>query len=451
MSCSTGFRELAFLNSGISIAIRDDRSGDSQVFCYAGGIREFVTWLNTGTTPTHPDVIVLGKKDPEDRIEADVAFQYTNTYNEQVFSFVNSVNTREGGTHLEGFRSAITRAINSSAKKNNLIKDAALSIRGEDVREGLTAVISIKMANPQFEGQTKMRLGNSNVKGIVDSLVYQSLTEYFEENPKVLSAIVEKAMMAARAREAARNARELARRKSTLESSGLPGKLADCSERDPAKSEIYIVEGDSAGGSAKQGRNRRFQAILPLRGKILNVEKATQHKILKNAEIQALISAIGTGVGEQFDTEKARYHHIILMTDADVDGSHIRTLLLTFFFRFMPRLIEEGYIYIAQPPLYRIAKGKQERYAFREEEMREFITEFGEKGTSIQRYKGLGEMNASQLWGTTMDPEQRILKQVKIEDASFANEIFEKLMGEDVDARRDFIKRHAKEVTNLDI
>jgi DNA gyrase subunit B len=444
-------RELAFLNSGISIAIRDDRSGDNQVFCYAGGIKEFVTWLNTGSAPTHPDVIVLGKRDPEDRIEADVALQYTNTYNEQVFSFVNSVNTREGGTHLEGFRSAITRAINSSAKKNNLIKDAALSIRGEDVREGLTAVISIKMANPQFEGQTKMRLGNSNVKGIVDSLVYQSLTEYFEENPKVLSAIVEKAMMAARAREAARNARELARRKSTLESSGLPGKLADCSERDPSKSEIYIVEGDSAGGSAKQGRDRRFQAILPLRGKILNVEKATQHKILKNAEIQALISAIGTGVGEQFDTEKARYHHIILMTDADVDGSHIRTLLLTFFFRFMPRLIEEGFIYIAQPPLYRVAKGKQERYAFREEEMREFIAEFGEKGTSIQRYKGLGEMNASQLWGTTMDPDQRILKQVKIEDASFANEIFEKLMGEDVDARRDFIKRHAKEVTNLDI
>ncbi|HTY14191.1 MAG TPA: DNA topoisomerase subunit B [Methanoregulaceae archaeon] len=444
-------RELAFLNSGISIAIRDDRSGDNQVFCYAGGIKEFVTWLNTGSAPTHPDVIVLGKRDPEDRIEADVALQYTNTYNEQVFSFVNSVNTREGGTHLEGFRSAITRAINSSAKKNNLIKDAALSIRGEDVREGLTAVISIKMANPQFEGQTKMRLGNSNVKGIVDSLVYQSLTEYFEENPKVLSAIVEKAMMAARAREAARNARELARRKSTLESSGLPGKLADCSERDPSKSEIYIVEGDSAGGSAKQGRDRRFQAILPLRGKILNVEKATQHKILKNAEIQALISAIGTGVGEQFDAEKARYHHIILMTDADVDGSHIRTLLLTFFFRFMPRLIEEGFIYIAQPPLYRIAKGKQERYAFREEEMRVFITEFGEKGTSIQRYKGLGEMNASQLWGTTMDPDQRILKQVKIEDASFANEIFEKLMGEDVDARRDFIKRHAKEVTNLDI
>ena len=444
-------RELAFLNSGLAIAIRDDRSGDNQVFCYAGGIREFVTWLNTGTTPTHPDVIVLGKRDPEDRIEADVAVQYTNTYNEQVFSFVNSVNTREGGTHLEGFRSAITRAINSSAKKNNLIKDAALSIRGEDVREGLTAVISIKMANPQFEGQTKMRLGNSNVKGIVDSLVYQSLTEYFEENPKVLSAIVEKAMMAARAREAARNARELARRKSTLESSGLPGKLADCSERDPSKSEIYIVEGDSAGGSAKQGRDRRFQAILPLRGKILNVEKATQHKILKNAEIQALISAIGTGVGEQFDSEKARYHHIILMTDADVDGSHIRTLLLTFFFRFMPRLIEEGYIYIAQPPLYRIAKGKQERYAFREEDMRQFIAEFGEKGSSIQRYKGLGEMNASQLWGTTMDPGQRVLKQVKIEDASFANEIFEKLMGEDVDARRDFIKRHAKEVTNLDI
>ena len=300
----------------------------------------------------------------------DVGIQYTTAYSEQVFSYVNSVNTREGGTHLEGFRSAITRAINNSARKNNLLKDNSLTIRGEDVREGLTAVISVKVANPQFEGQTKMRLGNSNVRGIVDSLVYSSLSEYFEENPKVLSAIVEKALSAARAREAARNARELARRKSTLESSGLPGKLADCSERDPSKSEIYIVEGDSAGGSAKQGRDRRFQAILPLRGKILNVEKATPHKILKNLEIQALVSAIGTGVGEQFDTGKARYHHVILMTDADVDGAHIRTLLLTFFFRYMKKLIEEGYVYIAQPPLFRIAKGKQERYAFREEEMK---------------------------------------------------------------------------------
>ncbi len=444
-------RELAFLNSGITIALKDDRSGDSEVFSYVGGLKAFVAYLNAGSVPTHPDVIVLGKKDPVDKIEVDVALQYVNTYSEQVFSFVNSVNTREGGTHLEGFRSAITRAINSSSKKNNLVKEASLAIRGEDVREGLTAVISIKMASPQFEGQTKMRLGNSNVKGIVDSLVYQTLTEYFEENPKVLAAIVEKAVVAARAREAARNARELARRKSTLESSGLPGKLADCSERDPSKSEIYIVEGDSAGGSAKQGRDRRFQAILPLRGKILNVEKATQHKILKNIEIQALVSAIGTGVGDQFDSQKARYHHVILMTDADVDGAHIRTLLLTFLFRYMTKLIEDGYVYIAQPPLYRIAKGKQEKYAFKEEEMRHFVAEFGEKGTTIQRYKGLGEMNASQLWGTTMDPDQRVLKQVKIEDASFANEIFEKLMGEDVNARRDFIKRHSREVTNLDI
>ena len=319
------------------------------------------------------------------------------------------------------------------------------------MREGLTAIISVKVANPQFEGQTKMRLGNSNVRGIVDSLVYQSLSEYFEENPKVLSAIVEKAIAAARAREAARNARELARRKSTLESSGLPGKLADCSERDPKKSEIYIVEGDSAGGSAKQGRDRKFQAILPLRGKILNVEKATPHKILKNAEIQALVSAIGTGIGEQFDPEKARYHQVILMTDADVDGAHIRTLLLTFFFRYMKRLIEEGYVYIAQPPLFRISKGKQERYVFREDEMKTVVEELGEKGVSVQRYKGLGEMNAEQLWNTTMDPEQRVLKQVTIEDASYANEIFEKLMGEDVNARRDFIKRHSQEVRNLDV
>jgi DNA gyrase subunit B len=444
-------RELAFLNSNVTIRISDARSGDADCFSYAGGTSEYVRYLNIGQTPVHPDVILLRRSEPESRLEVEVAIQYTTAYSEQVFSYVNSVNTREGGTHLEGFRSAITRAINTFAKRNNLIKDAATSFRGEDVREGLTAIISIKMANPQFEGQTKMRLGNSNVKGIVDSLVYQCLSEYFEENPKILAAIVEKALAASRAREAARNARELARRKSTLESSGLPGKLADCSERDPAKSEVYIVEGDSAGGSAKQGRNRRFQAILPLRGKILNVEKATEHRILKNAEIQALISAIGTGVGEEFDPDKARYHHVILMTDADVDGAHIRTLLLTFFFRYMRRLIEAGFVYIAQPPLYRVAKGKVEHYAFREEELREIMKGFGEKGATIQRYKGLGEMNAEQLWKTTMDPEQRILKQVTIEDASYANEIFEKLMGEDVDARKDFIKRHSREVTNLDI
>jgi DNA gyrase subunit B len=444
-------RELAFLNSGVKISIADERSGDAETFCYEGGICEYVRYLNEGSVPTHPDVIAVSKKDTENRIDIDVALQYVNSYSEQVFAYVNSVNTREGGTHLEGFRSAITRAINASARRNNLIKESALSIRGEDVREGLTAIVSVKMANPQFEGQTKMRLGNSIVRGIVDSLVYQSLIDYFEENPKVLSAIVEKVIAAARAREAARNARELARRKSTLETSGLPGKLADCSERDPEKSEIYIVEGDSAGGSAKQGRDRRFQAILPLRGKILNVEKATPHKILKNTEILALISAIGTGVGEQFDAEKARYHLVILMTDADVDGAHIRTLLLTFFFRYMKELIEKGYIYIAQPPLFRIAKGKQERYAFREEEMRQIVAELGEKGVSVQRYKGLGEMNASQLWETTMDPGRRVLKQVTIEDAVYANEIFEKLMGENVEARKEFIKRHAKEVTNLDI
>lgn len=444
-------RELAFLNAGISISLADERTGDSEKFHYEGGIAEYVRFLNTGSETLHPDVIFLKKNDPESMTEIEVALQYTTGYSEQIFSYVNSVNTREGGTHLEGFRSAITKAVNNSARKNNLIRESGLSIRGEDVREGLTAIVSVKIANPQFEGQTKMRLGNSNVKGIVDSLVYQSLSDYFEENPRVLSAIVEKVLTAARAREAARNARELARRKSTLETTGLPGKLADCSERDPARSEIYIVEGDSAGGSAKQGRDRRFQAILPLRGKILNVEKATQHKILKNAEIQALISAIGTGIGEQFDPEKARYHRVILMTDADVDGAHIRTLLLTFFFRYMKRLIEEGFVYIAQPPLFRVAKGKVERYAFREEEMKEIVKELGEKGVTVQRYKGLGEMNAEQLWNTTMAPETRVLKQVTIEDASFASEIFEKLMGEDVTARRDFIKRHAREVTNLDI
>jgi DNA gyrase subunit B len=443
--------ELAFLNSGLTIRISDERTGDETSYCFKGGIREFVAHISAGKEPIHTDVISLRSEDRENKVEVEVGLQYTKSFSETVLTFVNSVNTREGGTHLEGFRSALTRTINTVARKNNLLKGVETGLKGDDVREGLNAVISIKIANPQFEGQTKMRLGNSNVKGIVDSLVYQSLSEYFEENPKVIQSIVEKALMAAKAREAARKARELARRKSTLESSGLPGKLADCSERDPAKSEIYIVEGDSAGGSAKQGRSRIFQAILPLKGKILNVEKANPHKILKNAEIQALISAIGSGVGEGFDAERARYHHIILMTDADVDGAHIRTLLLTFFYRYMPDLIERGYIYIAQPPLYRVSRGKKEHYAYREEEMQAAVEEFGEKGTNIQRYKGLGEMNATQLWETTMNPDTRVLKQVMIEDASYANEIFEKLMGDDVNARRDFIRRHAKEVTNLDI
>jgi DNA gyrase subunit B len=445
-------RELAFLNAGVTIRINDDRSGDRTAYCYAGGLSEFVKYLNEGSDCLHSDPIDITKKDDDNKIEIEVAMQYTTGYDEKIYSYVNSVNTREGGTHLEGFRSAITRSINAMAKRNGIIKEnSPLAIRGEDTREGLTSVISVKMASPQFEGQTKMRLGNSNVKGIVDSLVYAALTEYFDENPKVLQIIVEKAMSAAKAREAARNARELARRKSSLESSGLPGKLADCSERDPAKSEIYIVEGDSAGGSAKQGRDRKFQAILPLRGKILNVEKAGEHQILKNAEIQTLISAIGTGSGEKFDAERARYHHIVIMTDADVDGAHIRTLLLTFFYRYMLKLIEAGYVYIAQPPLFRIAKGKEEKYVYTENEMQTVSAAMGDKGVSIQRYKGLGEMNAQQLWDTTMSPEHRIFKQVNIEDAMAANEIFKTLMGKDVEMRKNFIMRHAKEVTNLDI
>jgi len=444
-------RELAFLNAGLTIRIVDERSGDRASYC-TGGLSEFVKYLNEGAECIHPVPIDIAKKDSENKVELELAMQYTTGYDEKIYSYVNSVNTREGGTHLEGFRSAITRAINTIAKRNGIIREnSQIALRGEDVREGLTSVISVKMANPQFEGQTKMRLGNSNVRGIVDSLVYVALSEYFDENPKVLQIIVEKALSAAKAREAARNARELARRKSSLESGGLPGKLADCSERDPQKSEIYIVEGDSAGGSAKQGRDRKFQAILPLKGKILNVEKAGEHQILKNAEIQTLISAIGTSVGEKFDPERARYHHIVIMTDADVDGAHIRTLLLTFFYRYMKKLIELGYVYIAQPPLFRIAKGKDERYAFREEDMKKISAEMGEKGVSIQRYKGLGEMNAQQLWDTTMNPEHRIFLQVKIEDVMDADEMFKTLMGKDVDVRKDFIRRHAKEVTNLDI
>jgi len=445
-------RELAFLNAGLTIIITDERTGDSARYCYAGGLSEFVKYLNEGNEALHPNPIYITKKDTENKLDLEVAMQYTNGYDEKLYTYVNSVNTREGGTHLEGFRSAITRAINVVAKRNGIIKEnAQITLRGEDVREGLTSVVSVKMSNPQFEGQTKMRLGNSSVKGIVDSLVYAALTEYFDENPNVLKIIVEKALSAAKAREAARNARELARRKSSLESAGLPGKLSDCSERDPAKSEIYIVEGDSAGGSAKQGRDRKFQAILPLRGKILNVEKAGEHQILKNAEIQTLINAIGTGIGEKFDPERARYHRIVIMTDADVDGAHIRTLLLTFFYRYMRKLIELGYVYIAQPPLFRIAKGKEEKYVYKESEMQKVSAAMGDKGVSIQRYKGLGEMNAEQLWDTTMDPENRIFLKVSIEDAYEADEMFRTLMGKDVEIRKNFIMRHAKEVTNLDI
>ena len=428
------FRELAYLNKGVELHIEDRRSGDSETYLSEGGLKEFVIHLNQGKELLHNDPIYLDKFDEANKVDVEIALQYNTTYSETFYTFVNSVNTREGGTHLEGFRSALTRAINNTAHANKHLKED-ISLKGEDVREG----------------QTKMRLGNSNVRGVVDSLVYQALTEFFEENPKVIAAIAKKSVEAANAREAARRAKELARRKGTLEMSGLPGKLADCSERDPAKSEIYIVEGDSAGGSAKQGRDRKFQAILPLRGKILNVEKALEHKALKNLEIQTLISAIGSGYGDSFDVSRARYHHIVIMTDADVDGAHIRILLLTFFFRYMKPLIEAGYVYIAQPPLFRVAKGKQERYVFSEEEMKSAVAEFGDKGISVQRYKGLGEMNAGQLWETTMNPQNRILKQVRIEDASYANEIFEKLMGDDVIPRKEFIKRHAGEVKNLDI
>ena len=364
-------------------------------------------YLNEGIEVIHPNPIYITKKDMENKLELEVALQYTTQDHEKLYTYVNSVNTREGGTHLEGFRSAITRGINVVAKRNGIIREnAQVTLKGEDVREGLTSVVSVKMANPQFEGQTKMRLGNSSVKGIVDSLVYAALTEYFDENPSVLKIIVEKALSAAKAREAARNARELARRKSSLESAGLPGKLSDCSERDPSKSEIYIVEGDSAGGSAKQGRDRKFQAILPLRGKILNVEKAGEHQILKNAEIQTLINAIGTGVLEKFDPERARYHRIVIMTDADVDGAHIRTLLLTFFYRYMKKLIELGYVYIAQPPLFRVSKGKEEKYVYKESEMQKVSAAMGEKGVNIQRYKGLGEMNAQQALGHDHGPRE---------------------------------------------
>lgn len=443
------FRELAYLNKGLEIRVEDHRTGDSETYKYEGGLREFVLHLNEGKELLHEQPIYIDKSDDLNKIEVEIAIQYNNTYSETLYTFVNSVNTREGGTHLEGFRSALTRAINNSAHENKHLKED-VSVKGDDVREGLAAVISIKIANPQFEGQTKMRLGNSNVKGLVDSMVYQALTEFFEENPKVIAAIAKKSLDAANAREAARRAKELARRKSTLDMAGLPGKLADCSEKDPSKSEIYIVEGDSAGGSAKQGRDRKFQAILPLRGKILNVEKALEHKALKNLEIQTLISAIGAGYGDNFDAERARYHHVVIMTDADVDGAHIRILLLTFFYRYMRGLLDKGYVYVAQPPLFRVAKGKQERYVYTEEDMKSAMAEFGDK-CAVQRYKGLGEMNAGQLWDTTMNPANRILKQVHVEDAGYANEIFEKLMGDDVIPRKEFIKRHAAEVKNLDI
>ncbi len=447
---SSRLRELAFLNRGLTISLTDLRTPDGQAdtFTYNGGIVEFVEYLNKKKQPLHDKPIYFERQ--RDDMVVEIAMQYTNSYAENVYSFANNINTHEGGTHIIGFKTALTRVANDYVKANKLSKED-IKLTGDDVREGLTAIISVKLLEPQFDGQTKTKLGNSDVKGIVDSLVTDGLAEYFEENPKVANVILEKALLAQKAREAAKKARELTRRKSALEVSTLPGKLADCSDKNPAVCEIYIVEGDSAGGSAKQGRDRSFQAILPLRGKILNVEKARLAKILKNNEVVSLITAIGTGVSEDFDLDSARYHKIIIMTDADVDGAHIRTLLLTLFFRYMRPLIDAGYVYIAQPPLYRIKKGKAEYYVYSDRELDEKKKELGEKGLTIQRYKGLGEMNPEQLWETTMNPESRTLLQVTLDDAIRADEIFRILMGDEVEPRRNFIETHAKEVVDLDI
>ncbi|MDU4697347.1 MULTISPECIES: DNA topoisomerase (ATP-hydrolyzing) subunit B [Paenibacillus] len=446
----TRVRELAFLNKGINITITDERTNHNDSFHYEGGIMEYVRFLNNNREVLHEDPIYV--EGQRDMIQVEVSLQYNDSYTENIYSFANNIHTHEGGTHESGFKSALTRIINDYARKSGMIKENDSNLTGDDVREGLTAIISVKIPEPQFEGQTKTKLGNSEVRGIVESLFAEKLQEFMEENPSVSRRILEKSLQASRAREAARKARELTRRKSALEVSALPGKLADCSSKDASISELYIVEGDSAGGSAKQGRDRHFQAILPLRGKILNVEKARLDRILGNAEIRAIITALGTGIGEEFDIAKARYHKIIIMTDADVDGAHIRTLLLTFFFRYMRKIIEAGYVYIAQPPLFKIERNKVVRYAGSEKERDEIIAEFGEGvKVNVQRYKGLGEMNAEQLWETTMDPESRTMQQVSISDAIQADAIFDTLMGDNVEPRRDFIHEHAKYVKNLDI
>ena len=460
-------RELAYLNKTITINIKDERNGGEEVsYHFKGGLIEFVQYLDEARQPLHKTVYVEGERE---NTPVEVAFQYSNSYTENIFSYVNNINTHEGGTHLVGFKTALTRTLNSYASKNNLVKDNKINLTGDDFREGLTAVISVKVAEPQFEGQTKTKLGNSETKSAVETLVGEKLAEYLEENPSVGKKIIEKCLRAAEAREAARKARDLTRRKNALDGMNLPGKLADCSITDPEHCEIYIVEGDSAGGSAKQGRDRRFQAILPLKGKILNVEKAKINKILENDEIKAMISAIGAGFGVDFDPAKARYGKVILMTDADVDGSHIRTLLLTFLYRHMKNLITSGKVYIAQPPLYKIKKGKEELYAYDEEEMKKILKRFKAngktekidddaknpeegtvKGVSISRYKGLGEMNPEQLWETTMNPETRTVLQVSLESAASADKIFETLMGDAVEPRREFIEKNAK-YANLDV
>jgi DNA gyrase subunit B len=447
---SERMRELAFLNPGLRITLRDEKEKREAVFHSTGGLEEFVRYIDEGRTPIHSKVIVISGE--RDGVPVELAMEYTDSYNDNVFTYVNNIHTVEGGTHLIGFRTALTRTLNQYAHKNNLIKNEELALTGEDVREGLTAVLSVKLMEPQFEGQTKTRLGNSEVKGIVESIVGEGLARFLEQNPAEARKIIEKVLTAARSREAARKARELTRRKRALDTAGLPGKLADCSLQDPERTELYLVEGDSAGGSAKQGRDRQFQAILPLKGKILNVEKARLDKILSNEEIRTIVAALGTGIGkDEFDASRLRYGKIIIMTDADVDGSHIRTLLLTFFFRYMRELIEQGRVYIAQPPLYRIRKGKEEYYAYDDEEREEILERIGRNGVEIQRYKGLGEMNPEQLWRTTMDPERRTLLQVTIDEAFEADRIFSTLMGDKVEPRRKFIEENAKYVRNLDI
>ena len=462
-------RELAYLNKGIEIVLKDERQEETEeeTFRFKGGLSDFVKYLDTNNNPLHNKIITVNKEKTEVPVEA--ALRYSSTYNDNILTFVNNINTIEGGTHLSGFRSALTRSMNNYATKNNLIKankNEKITLSGEDFREGLTAILSIKVAEPQFEGQTKTKLGNGEVKGIVDRVVYEGILEFLEQNPSIGRRIIEKALLAARSRSAARKARELIRRKSALGGSSLPGKLADCSNRDPEWCELYLVEGDSAGGSAKQGRDRKTQAILPLRGKVINAEKARIDKLLSNNEIQSMITAIGAGFGGSedeegeksagdLDIEKIRYHKIIIMTDADVDGSHIRTLLLTFFYRKMKEIIDKGYLYIALPPLYRVSQGKKEAYAYDDNE-RDLIIERMQKNNkntkvSIQRYKGLGEMNADQLWGTTMDPDRRTLLKVTVESAEEAVKTFQNLMGSDVEARRSFIQKRAKEVVNLDV
>lgn len=443
-------RELAFLNSGIMITLTDKRKGgQTQTFHFEGGIKSFVEHLNRKKERINPTPIYFNGR--RDDAVVEVAMQYTDAYQENIFSYVNNINTEEGGMHLVGFKTALTKVANEFAKRHNLLKSNDSTLSGEDVREGLTAVISVKLHNPQFEGQTKTKLGNVEIRSLVSAVVNESLSEFFEENPTLTKQILEKAVMAARAREAARKARELTRRKNALEISSLPGKLADCSVKDPDKAEIYIVEGDSAGGSAKQGRDRRFQAILPLRGKILNVEKARLDKIFANAEIRTMITAFGTGISEDFDLSKRRYGKIIIMTDADVDGAHIRTLLLTFFYRYMKPLVDHGHVYIAQPPLYQIRKGKDHWYTYSDEELSKKLDEVGRDGATVQRYKGLGEMNPEQLWETTMDPMKRTMLRVEVNDAVEADELFTILMGDQVAPRRQFIEENARLVKNLDI